>query len=821
MCKLRIALLTALERPSKGPEETAKMLREAYAKSGLEPKEWEVMKEVCIWLNKPETEQTRAEPPELRRPEEQAVWGFALLAATKAAKAKPPVTIDGVEQRTYKPWEWRKWVRGCRRLEQELHMMGALLLGTIKDKTTRIGWGSPGSWFYHSPSEQEINMDPGTALLLGLQNSRSICLHEVGHAAISLGESQAIKDLTKKLHGLREKVGEGEFRIPAEKMQEARRLGRELEMRELLWQYTEDAAVNTFAELEGETFPTNIKEAALRCYASTLMSREIAKKASGKSKDLTAMLEALNVTLNLVLTSNEEKSPEEKETQQTLAETLETQKQAEETMKTIESRLKAAAAAYPVSRGWMNRDNPKEWAELGITKSAETEEIVDALAGENGLASVQPGIVASRLSLLTGLAAEMTAKCANERNRRCDEIFDRYILPELEKLPIPPKHPGVTWKVGGGGQHAEGIEEDMPNMTLEQSLKEMEEDKQKDLEDRARTNEIRGEATKRSMGVGSPLDKLPDHCESYDDFLIKCAEPIQHVTRLLKALRSSQTMPGRQQPAFIPEKSLREFDMGAYARVQERLAAGEAPPAKDFRFFKKSLKKEKVNHTRFGFYLDGSGSMNGEETRKSVMTLLIFAEAARKVGGIAVTAVYSGAENTDLILTDTIPTEQEKRVLGSLISTGHARGSNEICPKGLAELSTALRESTPKDKTIGATHYIFLTDGGSCSSAENEIRKGLETLLDGNPNTTFDTVIVDNSAGNPFARVSETTRPKRLGQYPQLAKADSPTKIASVVCSLLSNRIRQIKSFRPISAGNAERSAKRVEKSLLGKERDI
>lgn len=794
LCQMRSALMAACEGLPKPPEQAAADLIAACEnhKVALGHARWAA--EWMLGNPKPEA------PLALVTPEEQAVWGFALMAKTKGQKEIPQ--------------EVKEFVHESPRLTRELNMMAALLLGTIKNKTTQIGWGSPGSWFYHSPTEHRINMDPAMALIMGLQNARSICLHEIGHAAITKERSPKIQDLTEKLKALEQKGPGGLSIIPKEKIGEAMALRQEYQWRETFWQYTEDAAVNTFAELEGATFPTDISEAILRCYAATLMSREMSRTETEKGNPIKGMLEAL--------ASAEGEPP-------TTPKDQDTQRQAETARKTIEGRMKAAGAAFPISRGWMDDDDPAQWEILGSSRTPETQEIVRALAGPSGLASVQPALSASRLDLLKGLSEEITAKCAGRRNQLCDEIFDRLIKPELEKLPPPPApQKEVVWMESPGqeGQPQEkpgetGMGESITLAEGQRRLNQESSNPKQTKEDKERTERARSEAIKNSMGSRSPLDRLPDHCTSYEDFLEKCQEAINHVCRLLTAIRNNQNKPGQKTPALLPEHSVDEFDPEAYLRTREKLASGERILPEDVRFFKKTNTKKEPARTRFGFYLDGSGSMYGDQTKKAVMTLLIFAEAARKVGGISVTAVYSGAGATELLLADTRPTEKERRVLASLLSTGHARGDNEICPGGLAELGTALRGSTPPDALIGATHYIFLTDGGSCAGDERSIRKAIETLLDSNRATTFDTVIVDGSDGNPFRRVSETAAPRRETQKPQISVASTPGDIASRTCEMLGKRLRQIKSFAVTRAAEIARASKKTEKILAGQEAGV
>lgn len=790
LCRFRTALLDGLENKK---ETAASILEEAAETAELGPEGKLAAKTAAEWL---ETPNAAIPDSPMVSPEEQAAWGFAILAKTKSETETGP--------------EIPKFLKVNQRLQRELHMMAALLLGTVKNKNTKIGWGTPGSWFYHNPVEHRINMDPAMAMLLGLQNCRAICMHEIGHAAITRGRSPKIVALIEKLTKL-QKPENGQQVIKPEDAQEVAKLAEEYSLRENFWQYAQDAAVNAYAEMESQGFPTNIKQAQLRCYAATIMGRDLSRTGSDPMAKLIEAIQKMTLT------------PEQQALQEKRKKGLEV----------IRERLQAASCAYPISRDWMDTENPEDWKSIGTQKTPETISIVEKLSGKEGLAGIQPSLAASRLELLQDLGEEITKRCDDQRNLLCDQIFDQYIQPELDKLPPPPAQATkLVWtpaqkpskekseekgkeKAGKEGENKTEVEE----ITLEEGQKLLEASQSaSDPRDKELKEQIQGQAAKNSMGSKSPLDTLPDDCTSYEDTISKCGAQIQHVSKILAAIKTNQDKPGRQTPAFLPERSLREFDLDAYIRTQQKMAGGDMPTPEEFRFFKKTQKKKTPALTRFGFYIDGSGSMNGDQTKKTMVTLIIFSEAARRVGGITVTAVYSGAEATELLLSGKKPTEKETTTIASLLKNGHARGDNEICPGGLKELSQALRQSTPPNEIIGATHYVFLTDGGSCSSHSELIQKSLETVLNGNPNTTFDTVVVDGSEGKPFRLVSEATRPTRQTQTPQIVTAKTTNEIASAACNLLTKRIRQIKSFSPQIATNVANLAKRTEKRLAEQE---
>ena len=718
----------------------------------------------------------------LSTPETQAAWGFAMLAD---ARREP-------ENQT-----WRAIVKEPR-LAQEASMLGTLLLSTVQAPQSTIAWGRPGSWFYQDPVRNHINIDPATAMVLGLQNSRSVVLHEIGHSDITHGRSPKIVALIDKMKAIENKykTPEGKIDIPEEESIEMQKLAREYSLRETVWQHGEDAAVNTYSEIEGANYPTDVKLGFFRTYIAVSISRALAEK-NNPMKELMEALQKMMETIHL----GREKTPEE----------LEAEKKAKEIENTIELQVKAGSLAYPITRGWMDVEDPTEWETVDTKKTPETEAIVEAFAGKDGLGNIQPSLQASRMQLFSGLKTEISKSCQDERNRRIDEVFDQFYKPLLDQLPLPPKM-GFSYEPGDKEPENEEPEEADPK-TLKDCAIEQENSEKAQRAEREKAEQNQKNAIRQSMGSKSPLDRLPENLTGYEDAVEKCQEQIQMVTGIIKGIKKNQEVPGRKVPTLLPEAGVSTFDVHKYERYQEKIDAGKRLSQPDYEFFKKKNKDEAPATTHLVFYIDGSGSMGGRGTKLSMTTLVIFQEAARRAKNVTVTALYSGAEKTELLLNGITPTEQQKKVIGGMLESGHARGDNEICAAGLNEMLTAIDAAMDLKHTNGNIHVLAITDGGTCVYKEEEIVRSLEAVINISKSLSVDTLQL-GMYESPFEKANKKIKPRNPKQTPELCKIDGMETIAKEATRILTGRFRQMKSFSPETTKGFQKKASVAKRTL-------
>jgi len=864
------------------------------------------------WLEEQPSQGTKSPTTEendnlrIGEPSYQAIWGFALLANKKLSSPKREEEI----------------LKGNKRLIQEKNLMGSLLLGTIQNKSTTICWGQSGSWFYHDPVANHINMDPGQALLLGLQNSRGVLLHEIGHSQITKDRSPRLKAIRKEVEDLCPKGPRGMRLLPKEKKDRIRvaELSREASYRETFWQYAEDACVNTYAEVEGLNFTNDIQTALLRVYAVTLLGREAkkaqeeaAKTKTGKSNPLKDLIDKLKIAPGPSSPIPPEPSKEQLELE-----------------KTLEERLKAAGASYPISRGWMDIESQKDWELIGASLNDENLELVENLCTELGhstnplnplnqdgslpIASMQPSIIAKRFELVSESSlAKITNECAQQRNQTIDDLFDKYFLPLIEKLPPPPEPPIIEIEIEGEGEgegkgkgkgtpkegeeeqenpkdqpgegkggnnpkegrpqeenkggkgtkeekekeqdgkgagdekgdkekdykdlvnsEGEGPRKEIENTvedkttTLEEASKKNQETKEKSEEEekrRAKEQQLaHGEAIKNSMGQRSPLENLPTGCGNYDEAAKACQPQIGIIVSILKkiALRQKIKSPGNKEILPDPFLGAQSFELDSYIERKKKENSNEVLTIEDRKHFTHDdRKKTKPATTHLAFYIDGSGSMSGNPAEKTMLTLVIFNEAAKRVPEIQISAVYSGAGKTRLLLSGGQVCKGEEQLISNILSGGYAYGDNEISAGGLSEMLSAISKVVPKSGAFGCTHAVFLSDGGSNPTDREDIAKAIETTLDGNPLSTFDTLIVDGATETSFHKALALVKPKRKNQEPSIKECAKVSDLCPMIANRLLHRIREFKSFEPKGMQATKKTLKKLSKKLAEQEEVI
>ena len=164
--------------------------------------------------------------------------------------------------------------------QQELLRYAYSLSDHFDRNKTRIRWGEPLSWFYFSPAEKVVNLDPFHSLVFGLPrhpldhaHSRAPALHEVGHAVLSTELPKPFQGAIDRLKQLDEKT---EPLTDAEKKEVM-----DNRIEAMLWgqfyNLAEDNVVNRFAIILGryrQAQPADYAESLKYVYALINQSRK-------------------------------------------------------------------------------------------------------------------------------------------------------------------------------------------------------------------------------------------------------------------------------------------------------------------------------------------------------------------------------------------------------------------------------------------------------------------------------------------------------------------------------------------------------------------
>jgi hypothetical protein len=126
---------------------------------------------------------------ELNTPAKQILW--ASVIARLSATGKEPVVQSKF---------WGQLINATGFYNQAIST-ARLLSESIQNTDTTFSWGQPGSWFYHDPRRDHVNLDAFYTLLVGFEHIRPINAHEVGHSELSDEYPPWMKDIYQKILG--------------------------------------------------------------------------------------------------------------------------------------------------------------------------------------------------------------------------------------------------------------------------------------------------------------------------------------------------------------------------------------------------------------------------------------------------------------------------------------------------------------------------------------------------------------------------------------------------------------------------------------------
>lgn len=127
---------------------------------------------------------------------------------------------------------------------------------SLQNDDVTFAYGQPGSWFYHDPIKNHINLDLYYSLMVGFEHVRSVNLHEEGHSELSMVYPEAMQELFKKVEPyILRKKGEKRPKLTKEQQIELARDAIEWKLRHRFWNSAEDNCVNQFAANMSDLLP--------------------------------------------------------------------------------------------------------------------------------------------------------------------------------------------------------------------------------------------------------------------------------------------------------------------------------------------------------------------------------------------------------------------------------------------------------------------------------------------------------------------------------------------------------------------------------------
>jgi len=673
------------------------------------------------WIDTPQGE----DPPKsiiLQTEADLPIWGTAL----KAIRHQNPPREDNLYKKLFLE------ILNHRQIQQEKARM-AIVLGTeAPGENTRLQYGGPESWFYYNRGAELINIDLEQMLILGKGPTRAITLHEIGHAIETVDFMEPIKSIKNRADALHKK-GKTPPGMTKEEYKEFSILHRKIQTIHNLCNAFEDNCVNAFAvklPQSSSNYNWTLKEA-------TNDSRRIVEAPQPTEEDPNT--KAIEDLLKLL----EEKG---NKTDQTRA--IEIQ----EELQVLGHQVNMS---FYIDNG-LTSDTDESWNMLKINPPEK--EIRDWCKSAQNLLSfahtddpyqrLDPKKWKEKRTEIFHKREEIFLELYNTKAKDLVEelmkIFERNF--QFEKKKGEGKCQGEPLYVQG--MEADDPSQDSPSQPGEdkehkgdspdksqdndqdwdtpQSVKEAQEQESKRIEEEeAKRIKSLQEALNQSHGGGGfwELDELTlGNVEDYQKAKEEMAPLIQFTkTSIIRALN-------RAIEQKYNESDLQKTFSGAGINKRKNTLflketlKGQTPEEEVKHRFKTKVPSPHIKDQRYLIVIDGSGSMIGENWKRSITSAFVLGESLQQAGKtiarntqtktnpIATYVLISGPDKG--IPTLETPKMDSKtkmeRYAGALQQTGIG-GCREFWP-ALQEGIRAIHNDKPDQNT--KTNVLFITDGG-------------------------------------------------------------------------------------------------------------
>jgi hypothetical protein len=194
--------------------------------------------------------------PDISFPEASLLWAITL---GMQARAEDEAFYHGPL------WKQFAGIDGVAQNEKETLAFYMANLGI--NHQTRIAWGPLGSTYYFDPHNQRIVLDLILSLGIGLENSRAVAFHEIGHSELTKGFGPTLERMHAEIEQLQKK-GQDSALTP-EEYQRMQRLSAESQFRFRIMDEAENNVVDRWTAHHGPrlrqdlAYRRNVSEAVL------------------------------------------------------------------------------------------------------------------------------------------------------------------------------------------------------------------------------------------------------------------------------------------------------------------------------------------------------------------------------------------------------------------------------------------------------------------------------------------------------------------------------------------------------------------------------
>ncbi len=190
------------------------------------------------------------ETPNLRLPEMQLLWAAALcFVLNNPGVMRNWAETGGKPLMLHETPLWQQ-LQESPKAKRELVENAFATFEAVRDDEFTMRWGKPGSWFWCDPEGKVVNMDFLYTLIAGFEHTRSVTMHELGHAVLTKKRWPKWLELQEEFKALMEKAKvarKNKKDLTRDEYKQLNLLQIELNMRHQLWNACEDNCVNRYA----------------------------------------------------------------------------------------------------------------------------------------------------------------------------------------------------------------------------------------------------------------------------------------------------------------------------------------------------------------------------------------------------------------------------------------------------------------------------------------------------------------------------------------------------------------------------------------------
>ena len=733
--------------------------------------------------------------PDLSSAYTQLLWGLTSTLIRRNPDIQKNWTMSDNEYAQSRIW---KSLKDSTQARKELLQQSLLLSQTRTGGSYYLRWGDPKSWFYQHPTEKLINIDLEMAMICGLDNTRSVAIHEIGHAELSLFKPQKLQDLVEEIEGINKKRAEkGSLAFD-----EYKRLNLaifEQRTRHSLWNAIEDNCVNRYAINHSERVGQNLSKSLNRFMAILEGSPDQTKIqkewAEGTNPWALKLANLSNLCLSAVFLNN----GLFKNTYQDWY----------------------GRNVYP---DWLS-DQPDDNLDTKplhstITQNHHLMRLLDLCDGLQGVGHLQPSFADRRIA---GQWDKKSQEYCRLRNEIITQIWDTYAEPLFKNLRQEKKLQleQILEDYQKGGQSCpngipiegfedmplpEGMDSDSlppdndPNPDKGQSVQDILEGKSNGEPDKIDKPNSSSPMSGRGSGSGGGLDKLPiGNWSDYQAMVKQYQTPIQHVARLIRDLKRSQIesiIPPDAERTLLPTQSFEQFNLKSFRTEQLLRAQGRGVGIQQMKHFDQTVDIVRTIDPTIILSADGSGSMGRFQKDQwtamgaTIQGMCIFTEACRLNDMETFGMIWGG--NPIILWQPGDDNETRGRAIHSA-SNGMSSGT-DFAPsiRTKADLLVDYLSKNPNVE-LGYQHHCVWSDGDLFDRQES--CDAYQAYFKYAPQTTVDFAILNKNIKTSMDGLAEDLKLKiNPTQFGTLHQNDPSAMVPKMVPQLI-GRMRQSRSF--------------------------